>query len=139
MNTYPQWFAYNKKKAVIIKERSHSMNSTTCLFCRIVAQEIPAQIITSNEDAIIIKDINPRADLHWLIIPRKHFEDMRLLNAPDGPLLASLMLLGINAIRTYADNTAFRVVVNNGAEVGQHVFHSHIHLLGGSIPNKSEL
>lgn len=109
------------------------MKKNECIFCLIVAQKIPASYIMGSEEAIIIKDINPKAEIHWLIIPRRHFEDMRALDTQDGPLLASLMLLGINAIRTHGNNTSFRMVVNNGKEVGQHVFHSHIHLVGGHI------
>lgn len=109
------------------------MNTNLCIFCRMITGEIPVTVITYNDDAIVIKDINPKAPIHWLVIPRTHFSDMRSLGDGDGALLGSLMLLSITAIRDYADNAAFRIVVNNGAEIGQHVFHSHIHLLAGKF------
>jgi histidine triad (HIT) family protein len=109
------------------------MKHKTCIFCRMISGEITTNLITQNNDAIIIQDINPKADVHWLVIPRRHFVDMRVLSSLDSPLLGSLMLLSITAIREYANNAAFRIIVNNGSEVGQHVFHSHIHLLAGHL------
>lgn len=114
------------------------MNAATCIFCRMLTGEIRAHIITENDAGIVIKDINPKADIHWLVIPRKHFADMRELTSEDERLLGALFMLGASAIRDYANNVPFRTVVNNGAEVGQHVFHSHIHILGGTIHDYHE-
>jgi histidine triad (HIT) family protein len=101
-----------------------------CLFCRIAAEEIPADIVFENETVLAFRDINPKAPTHVLAIPRRHLDSVADLTDPDGDLLAALF----GALRHVADDaglTGYRILTNVGAESGQSVFHLHFHLLGG--------
>ncbi|MGH2446811.1 MAG: histidine triad nucleotide-binding protein [Candidatus Limnocylindria bacterium] len=102
-----------------------------CLFCRIVADEIPSDRVYQDEDVIAFRDIAPRAPTHVLVIPRNHIEDAHALTDADGDLLAKLF----GVVRRVADDEGlekgYRVVTNVGPEAGQSVFHLHLHLLGG--------
>ena len=102
-----------------------------CLFCKIVAGEIPSDRVYEDNDVIAFRDINPRAPTHVLVIPRRHIPDAHALTDDDGPILASLFA----AARRIADDAGlsngYRVVTNVGPEAGQTVFHLHFHLLGG--------
>ena len=102
-----------------------------CLFCKIVAGDIPSDRVLENEDVIAFRDINPRAPTHVLIVPRRHIRDAHSLTDDDGPILSALF----GAVRRIADDAGldkgYRVVTNVGPESGQSVFHLHLHLLGG--------
>lgn len=102
-----------------------------CLFCRIVAGEIPSDRVHTDEDVIAIRDIAPRAPTHVLVIPRRHIPDAHALTVSDGDLLAKLFTV----VRQVADaaklQNGYRLVTNVGPESGQTVFHLHFHLLGG--------
>jgi histidine triad (HIT) family protein len=102
-----------------------------CLFCKIVAGEIPSDRVLEDDDVIAFRDIAPRAPTHVLVIPRRHIPDAHALAAKDGPLLGALFA----AVRRIADDAGldrgYRVVTNVGPESGQTVFHLHLHLLGG--------
>ena len=109
------------------------MNSSDdCLFCKILAGEIPADIIFESDDAIAFRDINPQASTHVLIIPRRHVATMNDLEAGDESLVGNLFLAArkIAADEGIAD-AGYRVVMNCNAAAGQTVFHLHLHLLGG--------
>lgn len=102
-----------------------------CLFCKVVAGEIPSERVLEDDDVIAFRDIAPRAPTHVLVIPRRHIPDAHALTRADGPLLAALFA----AVQRIADEAGlergYRVVTNVGAESGQSVFHLHLHLLGG--------
>ena len=101
-----------------------------CLFCRIVAGEIAADIVFEDEAVLVFRDINPRAPTHVLAIPRRHIESVADLTDADGDLLAALF----GAMRRVANEAGlegYRIVSNVGEESGQSVFHLHFHLLGG--------
>lgn len=102
-----------------------------CLFCRIVAGEVPSDRVYEDEEVIGFRDISPRAPTHVLVIPRRHVADAQALTEEDGPLLAALFA----AARRIADDAGlqngYRLVTNVGPEAGQSVFHLHFHLLGG--------
>ena len=103
-----------------------------CLFCKIVAGEIPADIIYESDSAIAFRDINPQAPTHVLIIPRKHIATINDLSGEDEALVGSLY----TAARTIAESegiadAGYRTVMNCNAAAGQTVFHIHLHLLGG--------
>lgn len=103
---------------------------TTCLFCRIASGEVETELVAENDDAVAFRDIDPRAPLHVLVIPRRHVES--LATADDEPLLGSLMSL---AARIACDEgvaeSGYRTVINTGANGGQSVGHLHVHVLGG--------
>ncbi len=101
------------------------------LFEKIIARELPATLVYEDEHCVAIKDINPGAPMHLLLIPRKPIPRLCDAGPDDQALLGHLML---TAGKIAADNgygEAFRLVVNNGAEAGQSVFHLHLHLIGG--------
>lgn len=103
---------------------------TDCLFCKIVAREIPGTIVAENEHAVAFRDIHPGAPTHVLVVPRTHF--VNLNDASDAELLGRVLLLARDVAKAEGlENKGYRVVVNNGAGVGQSVFHLHVHLLGG--------
>lgn len=108
------------------------MNSTDCLFCKILAGDISADIIFESDDVLAFRDINPQAPTHVLIIPRRHVATINDLSAGDEALLGNLFLAAKNiaADEGIAD-AGYRVAMNCNAAAGQTVFHLHLHLLGG--------
>ena len=101
-----------------------------CLFCRICAGEASATRVYEDEHAVAIRDINPGAPTHLLVLPRKHIATLRDLTDADDKLLGYLFRI---AARVAGDegHRDFRVVVNCGAGAGQSVFHIHVHVLAG--------
>jgi histidine triad (HIT) family protein len=108
-----------------------SNRDADCLFCRIIAGEIPSDRVFEDDEVIAFRDIAPRAPTHVLVVPRRHVPDAHALTDADDALLGRLFA----AIRTIADaaglERGYRVVTNVGPESGQTVFHLHLHLLGG--------
>jgi histidine triad (HIT) family protein len=103
-----------------------------CLFCAIVAGEIPATTVLETDRVLAFRDINPQAPTHVLVIPKTHYPDVVTLAAADAALLGEV----IGAVQQVAAadavaETGYRVVFNTGAEAGQTVPHVHAHLLGG--------
>ena len=105
---------------------------STCLFCRIVAGEIPASKVYEDDRLIAFNDINPQAPMHVLVVPREHIATLNDLG-PDHDALVGDMVrraAAIAAERGYAAG-GFRTVLNCNADAGQSVFHLHLHVLGG--------
>ena len=107
--------------------------SKGCLFCKIIAGDIPAQIIDENAEVIVIKDINPRASIHYLIIPKKHVSDISYLMPDDLQLAGSLLMMAQELSQQDPNAREFRLISNNGTTVGQVVFHIHLHFLAGKV------
>lgn len=102
-----------------------------CIFCKIIRKEIPAKIVFESDQIITFPDINPSADTHILIVPKRHIKGVQGLGKQDGELLAEIYVVANRLIKRYNLETDFyRVVVNGGK--AQHVPHLHFHLLGGS-------
>jgi histidine triad (HIT) family protein len=108
------------------------MKSADCLFCKIVAGDIPAEIIYESESAIGFRDVNPQAPTHVLIIPREHIATINDLNAGHETIVGNLYTAAktIAADEGLADD-GYRVVMNCNEAAGQTVLHIHLHLLGG--------
>jgi histidine triad (HIT) family protein len=105
---------------------------TDCIFCKIVKKEIPAEIVYEDEDIIAFNDINPKAPLHILLIPKKHIADLTKLTENDKDLIGKLHLVAIKlAEEKGVAEKGFRLVNNCKEDGGQEVFHLHYHLLGG--------
>jgi histidine triad (HIT) family protein len=106
-----------------------------CLFCRIVAGEIPATIVRETNNTIAFRDINPKAPTHVLVLPKEHYADVATL-AQDDPALAGDVLATVADVASAEGllGEGFRVVFNTGASFGQTVFHAHAHVLGGAEP-----
>jgi len=103
-----------------------------CLFCAIVAGEIPATTVLETDRVLAFRDINPKAPTHVLVIPKTHYPDVAALAAADAALLGEVIgaVQQVAAAETVAE-TGYRVVFNTGVEAGQTVPHVHAHLLGG--------
>lgn len=103
-----------------------------CLFCRIVAGEIPAKVVAQDEHCIAFRDIDPKAPTHVLVIPRRHIHSLDEAEAGDAELLGRLMVLGARVARDEGiAGSGWRAVVNTNRGAGQTVFHVHLHVLGG--------
>ena len=102
------------------------------IFQKIIEKEIPSEIIFEDELCIVIKDINPQASIHLLIIPKKPIRKLADASNDDLEILGHLMLIVGNMSRQFNVEDAFNVVINNGEKAGQTVFHLHIHLLAGN-------
>lgn len=106
--------------------------SDDCLFCKIIAGEIPSNKVYSDEDIYAFQDINPAAPQHILIIPKKHLTDISSANDEDEALLGKLLLKANQIAKDQClDKNGFRYVINTGRDGGQTVFHLHLHILGG--------
>ncbi len=108
------------------------MTQDDCLFCKIVAGEIPADIIYESDTAIAFRDINPQAPTHVLIIPRKHIATINDIEAEDHAIVGSLYSAAAEIAKQEGfSEEGYRAVMNCNEAAGQTVFHIHLHLLGG--------
>ncbi|MCK5716210.1 MAG: histidine triad nucleotide-binding protein [Thiomargarita sp.] len=105
--------------------------STDCLFCKIIAGDIPSEQVYHDEHVVVFKDINPKAQVHLLIVPREHIISLNHLDAKHDDLMTYCMHLLPKIAKEQGLEDGFRTVINTGAGGGQIVFHLHIHLLGG--------
>lgn len=104
----------------------------SCIFCRIAAGEIPANKVLENEHVVAFHDLNPKAPVHVLVIPRRHVENTGSAAASDVETLGQVLLAcGEVARSTGVSESGFRVVLNTGPNAGQSVDHLHAHVLGG--------
>lgn len=101
-----------------------------CLFCSIVAGDIHGDIVLSTDQVVAFRDVNPVAPTHVLVVPRDHTANVAATVAADPSLVAALVAAAVE-VATSEGVEDYRLVFNNGAGVGQSVFHTHLHLLGG--------
>lgn len=103
-----------------------------CLFCKIVAGEVPATVVHETSRALAFRDINPQAPTHVLVIPREHYADAAALAEADSGLLDEIVRTAHEvAVADGVADGGYRIVFNTGREAGQTVFHVHAHVLGG--------
>lgn len=102
-----------------------------CLFCKIVAGDIPAEKLYEDDDLLAFWDISPQAPKHFLVLPKKHITGPSDLVAADEALLGKVLHIGSKLAAEHDIGDNFRVVFNNGPIAGQTVFHIHMHILGG--------
>ncbi len=108
------------------------MSEQSCLFCRIVASEIPADLMHQDELCVVIPDINPQAPTHLLVIPREHLESLDEASRKDEAMLGHLLRTSARVANEHGlTDGGYRTVINTGAGAGQSVFHLHVHVLGG--------
>ena len=106
------------------------MSAPDCLFCKIVAEEVPADVVVATDRAVAFRDINPQAPTHVLVIPRSHQQNAAATAAAEPDTLAHLVEVA-GQVAAQEGVSDYRLVFNTGADVGQSVFHTHLHLLGG--------
>ena len=102
-----------------------------CLFCKIIAGDIPSKKVYEDDDFFAFHDIAPKADTHLLVIPKKHIVNLDDLSPADQELMGKL-LLTIPKIAQQEGLEGYRTITNTGAKGGQEVFHMHFHILGGN-------
>ena len=103
-----------------------------CLFCRIAAGEISAEVIYEDEEVVAFRDVQPQAPVHVLVIPRKHLASMADAGPEDIALLGTVARTAAQIAETEGVvNTGYRCVINSGEDAGQCVHHLHMHVLGG--------
>lgn len=105
--------------------------STGCVFCKIITGVLPGVIIAENSDLIVIKDIAPKAPIHYLIIPKKHIVGIQTLESHDAPIMGSIALMAKELSSRLIGSSDFRLIENDGPDAGQSVFHLHMHFLSG--------
>lgn len=105
--------------------------SEDCLFCKIINGDIPSEKVYEDDEILAFKDINPVADVHVLLIPKKHISMLNDLDAEDAKVMGGITYRASELARELGVEKGYRLVANNGASAGQSVFHIHFHLLGG--------
>jgi histidine triad (HIT) family protein len=103
-----------------------------CLFCKILAGEIPADKIYEDDKMLVFKDINPKADVHLLVIPRVHISSLNEVTDEHDDVMAHMLKQLPKLAKEQGLKNGFRTIINTGKGGGQIVFHLHMHLLGGS-------
>ena len=102
-----------------------------CLFCRIIASEIPARKVFEDDYTFAFEDIDPRAPTHVLVVPKKHIRGLKEASAEDAEIVGRCHLAAAQIARQRGIEGGYRTVLNVGSGAGQSVFHLHVHLLGG--------
>jgi histidine triad (HIT) family protein len=103
-----------------------------CIFCKIVAGEVPSDTVYEDDELMAFRDINPQAPVHILIIPKLHIASIAELTVEHHKLIGDMTLLaGKLAEKENIANSGYRLAINNGRDGGQAVAHLHLHLLGG--------
>lgn len=105
--------------------------SEKTIFAKIIDREIPADIVYEDDRCLAFHDINPVAPHHILVIPKKPIDRVKNMGAEDEALIGHLVRVAGDVAEKEGFGDAFRLVINNGAEVGQSVFHVHLHVIGG--------
>ena len=101
-----------------------------CIFCKIINGDFGTEFVYENDYAVVFKDINPKAEIHLLVVPRLHVESLNELNDKD--LLGELMM-AVKAVTEKLGIKSYKTLINTGKEAGQEVFHLHIHILAGRM------
>ena len=105
--------------------------SVDCLFCKIVAGEVPATLVHESDRVLAFRDISPQAPVHVVVIPKEHHADIAALATADPRLAGELLAAVAGVARAEGLVHGYRTVLNSGVDGGQTVFHVHAHLLGG--------
>ena len=103
-----------------------------CLFCKVIAGKVPGDLVHQDERCVVVRDINPQAPMHVLVIPREHLESLDDAAQKDEPVLGHLLRVGARVANEQGHGeSGYRTVINTGAGAGQSVFHLHVHVLAG--------
>ncbi|MCA6216909.1 histidine triad nucleotide-binding protein [Ideonella sp. B7] len=105
-----------------------------CIFCKIVAGQIPAKKVYEDDDVLAFHDIHPWAPVHFLIIPKTHIATMADITPAEQALLGKMMVLAPQLMAQLGVTGGFRQIINTGRDGGQEVYHLHMHVIGGPRP-----
>lgn len=117
-----------------LSKKLQEKNMSDCLFCKIIAGEIPGEALYEDKNYYAFNDINPQAPNHFLVIPKKHIAQVSEMSTEDNELIGGLFSVA-NKICSELSLSDYRLVINNGAGAGQTVFHIHLHVIGGRAMN----
>jgi len=108
------------------------MEKKDCIFCKIINGQLKSEIVYENDSVLAFKDIDPKAPVHILVLPKKHIQKISDLNQQNKSIVSE-MVMAANEIAKKTDiaNSGYRLILNCGHDAGQAVFHIHMHLLGG--------
>ena len=112
------------------------MNNQKTIFSKIIDREIPAAILYEDDRCVVIEDIEPAAAIHLLIIPKKPIRNLSATTVADQQLLGHLLMVASNMAKQQGCADNFKILINNGKNAGQTVFHLHLHLLSTAIKLK---
>ncbi len=108
------------------------MHEPSCLFCKILKREIPAQIVQENDHCFAFADIHPQAPKHLLVVPKAHIKSINELTVENAHVVGEMALMAQSVAREQGiDKSGYRLVMNTGDHGGQSVHHLHMHVLGG--------
>ncbi len=102
-----------------------------CLFCKIIAGEISSETVYEDEQLVVFRDINPKAEVHLLVIPRQHIPSLDDVTPEQDALIAHMLRIMPQLAKSQGLADGFRIIINTGKGGGQIIFHLHMHLLGG--------
>lgn len=102
-----------------------------CLFCKIIAGEISSETVYEDEQLVVFRDINPKAEVHLLVIPRQHIASLDEVTPEQDALIAHMLRIMPQLAKAQGLEEGFRTIINTGKGAGQIIFHLHMHLLGG--------
>jgi histidine triad (HIT) family protein len=100
-----------------------------CIFCKIIAGDVAAQVVMEDDTILVIQDRSPKSNIHYLLIPKVHSKDLQ--STTDCTMLCSLMAMARRVSASVPGAEDYRLVINNGYKAGQRVFHLHMHFLSG--------
>ena len=103
---------------------------TDCIFCKIVAKEVPTDFLVEDEEVVVFKDIHPKARVHLLIVPKVHIKSLNEVSEKEAGLLSHMLLI-LPTLAKAQNLKGFRTIINTGADGGQVIDHLHFHLIGG--------
>lgn len=107
------------------------MHSTSCIFCKIIQKQIPSSIVLETDHTLVIKDLYPKAPIHYLLLTKKHIEHMGHVTDTDAAYVADLGLCVATLSKALPDGDGFNILINNGSSAGQTICHLHWHFLSG--------
>ncbi len=103
-----------------------------CIFCKIASGQIPAKKVYENEKVLAFDDINPLTPAHTLVIPREHIVDLNDINSGNSAIMSDIFLAVKEVVKIKdVDESGYRILINNGRDAHQEVFHLHVHIFGG--------
>lgn len=102
-----------------------------CIFCKIIAGEIPSNKVYEDEDMLVFRDINPQAKVHCLCVPKSHFATLSEMNERQAEIVKKCLVKIPGLAAELGLSDGYRLIINQGKDAGQTVFHLHIHIMGG--------
>lgn len=124
--------SYNSSNDQVAITSHPQVAAQDCLFCKIIAGTESAKIIAQNDDVIVFESIRPRHPSHWLIIPKKHIQDLKSATLVDVEMLGKLLKAAGDLGNQLQEPQAFNIAINEGSSAGQMVFHLHLHFYSHS-------